>query len=248
MRRVIALVALTALLTAACKIETNFGMVISADGSATIILEVGMDEEAQGFFLQDGADPFEDQDLPDLGWSPVREERRGDMTFWIRQTDVADVTALGDELAGDAASMLDDFRVTVTSDRVTVQGSASADDAFGGGEGFDPRVFEESISANIRITMPGLILSHNATSRRDNELTWAVPVLGSGLEIHAESDPTQQAAGEGGGLTTAIIIGVAALAAAGGAFLFMRRKEGGGMPEAVVAEGMPPPKAPSADE
>jgi hypothetical protein len=83
MRRLIILAALVALVTTACKIETNFGAVINADGSGTLIVEMGMDEEAQSFFLQDGSDPFDDQDMSDFPDARQRQERRGDMDFWI---------------------------------------------------------------------------------------------------------------------------------------------------------------------
>ena len=42
MRRLIVIAAVLALVTAACKLETNFGAVINADGSGTIIGEIGL--------------------------------------------------------------------------------------------------------------------------------------------------------------------------------------------------------------
>ena len=92
MRRLIVLASLLALVATACKIETNFGAVIGANGSGTMVAEVGMDEEAQGFLLTDTTDPFEGNDLAECEGARTREENRGDMKFWIIECDVDDIT------------------------------------------------------------------------------------------------------------------------------------------------------------
>jgi hypothetical protein len=250
MRRLIVLASLVALATAACKIETNFGAVINADGSGRIIAEIGMDDEAQGFFMQDVDDPFEDQDLADLPGATTRTERRGDMTFWIVEAEVDDIMAFQGDIVGDEASMLDSFTITITDELVTVRGTASAEDAFGGGEGFDQQLFEESITANIRITMPGSIISHNADSRSGNELTWRVPVMGGTLDIQAQSDPTGTPASAGGGIPIWLIVALAAVAAVAVVwFLNKKRNPAAAAPAPVAApEAADDPMAPPADE
>lgn len=221
MRRLIALAALVALVTSACKIETNFGAVINPDGSGTIIFEFGMDDEAQGFL---GDDPFEDQDLADLPGARQSTERRGDMTFWVVTADVDDITDFQDEIVG-GDSLLDSFSITITDSRVTVRGSASADDAFGGGDDmFDAGMFEDVVTANVRITMPGSIISHNADSQNGNELTWRVPVTGGTLDIQAESDPTGSPASGGGGFPIWLIVVLAAVVALAVVYFLNKKK------------------------
>lgn len=250
MRRFMALAALVALVTAACKIETNFGAVINADGSGTIIAEVGMDDEAQSFFMEDIDDPFEDIDLADLPGARTRQERRGDMDFWIVEADVADITAAQSELVGAADSLLETFTITITDELVTVTGTASADDAFGDAdEMFDPQVFEDSISANLKITMPGRITSHNATSQDGNTLIWAIPVLsGEPLTVEAQSDPhgTPASGSGGGGIPLWVIVLIVAVIALAALYALNQRKKGGAPQPATAAptegtEAPPPP-------
>lgn len=254
MRRLIILAALVALVTTACKIETNFGAVINADGSGTLIVEMGMDEEAQSFFLQDTDDPFEDQDMSDFPNARQRQERRGDMDFWIVEADVEDIAAETQTVLALDNSLLESFSITITDTLVTVTGTASGEDFGDAGGEFDPSVMEDSVSANVKITMPGSITSHNATSQNGNELTWKIPLFGGPLEINAQSDPTGTPAVSGGGLSLPLIIGALALLAAA-AFFFLRKKSADAA-GAVAAEGMgnapqaPPatPEAPAADE
>lgn len=245
MRRLMMVAALLALVAAACKIETNFGAVINADGSGTIIAEIGMDEEAQGFFLQDVSDPFEGNDMSECPGARTSEEQRGDLKFWIIECDVADITANTGLLEDNENSMVSDFSITVTDTLVTVSGSASAEDTLGSeAEGFDPGVLEDSISANVKITMPGRILEHNADSKDGNTLTWKVPILGGNLDIQATSDPTGPAdSSGGGGFPTWLIAVIAVVVLAGGYYFMTQRKKGGSAPAAPAGDVPPPPPA-----
>jgi hypothetical protein len=247
MRRLITLVALVALVTTACKIETNFGAVINADGSGTLIVEMGMDEEAQSLLLQDGDDPFDDQDMSDFPDARQRQERRGDMDFWIVEADVDDIASETGKVLALDNSLLESFSVTITDTLVTVSGTASGEDFGEAGGEFDPSIIEDSVSANVKITMPGAITSHNATSQSGNELTWAIPLFGGPLQISAASDPTGTPASAGGGLSLFLIIGALALLAIA-AFFFLRKKSADAA-GAVATEDMgaaPSPMAPAA--
>lgn len=244
MRRVIPLALLLAVVLSACKIETNFGAEINADGSGVVILEAGMDDEAQGFFMEGIDDPFEDRACSDLPGASTSEERRGDMTFWIVRVPVSDISDLSAIESCDDNSLLESFNVSVTANQVTVTGSASAEDAFGPSDDFDPAVFEDSVSANVRITMPGSIINHNADSQNGNELTWRVPVLGGNLNIEASSDPTGTPASSGGGGMSTILliaIGVAVLGVA--AYFFMNKRKPAAATAAPAAGDSAPPVA-----
>ena len=222
MRRLIVLAALVALVATACKLETNFGAVINADGSGTIIGEIGLDDEAAELFLQ-GEDPFEGNELTDLEGARTKEERRGDMTYYIVEVDVDDISEAEQELIDGDNSLLSNLDISVTDTLVTVTGSASADESLGGeADGFDPEVFEDSISASVYFTMPGSITSHNADRQDGNTLYWDVPVLGGTLEIQAQSDPTgTPASGSSDGFPT-WAYGVIAVLLAAAAWYFLR--------------------------
>jgi hypothetical protein len=232
--------ALLALVATACKIETNFGAVIEADGSGVVIAEVGMDEEAQGFLLTEGSDPFEDNDLSDCEGARTREETRGDLRFWIVECDVDDITEFESMMSTTDNTFLESFDITVTDTLVSVTGRASAEDTLGGEtEGFDPTVLEDSISANLKITMPGRILDHNADSQSGNTLTWEIPVLGGTLDVQASSDPTgTPASGGGGGFPMWLIAVIVVVVLGGGYYLYTQNKKKGGADA--------PPAAPAA--
>jgi len=245
MRRLIVMASLLALVATACKIETNIGGTINADGSGTIVTEVGMDEEAKGFLLADGADPFESNDLGDCPGARTREEQRGDLTFYIIECDVADVTAFENMMTSTENTMLSSFDITVTDTLVSVTGTASAEDTLGTeAEGFDPTLFQQSISANLRITLPGRITDHNADSQDGNTLTWVIPVLGGTLDVQASSDPTgTSSGGGGGGFPTWLIAVIAVVVLGGGYYLWTQNKKKGGGTAAISDT---PPPAPTA--
>jgi len=240
MRRLIVMASLLALVATACKIETNIGAVINANGSGTIVTEIGMDEEAKGFFLSEaGADPFEGNDLANCEGARTREEQRGDLTFYIIECDVADITEFENTMTSTENTMLTSFDITVTDTLVSVSGTASAEDALGSEvEGFDPALLEESISANLKITLPGRILNHNADSQSGNTLTWDIPILGGTLDVEASSDPSgTPAGGGGGGFPTWLIAVIVVVVLGGGYYLWTQNKKKG---NAAPADTPPP--------
>lgn len=247
MRRLMVVASLLALVAAACKIETNFGVAINADGTGTIVAEVGFDEEAAGFFLEGDTDPFEGNDLSDCPGARTSEETRGDMTFYIIECDVDDLAELQDAALEGENSLLSDFQITVTDDLITVTGSASAEESLGDDvEGFDPATLEDSFSANLLITMPGRILEHNADSQDGNTLKWAIPILGGTLDVSASSDPKGSPAGGGGGGIPVWLIAVIAVVVLGAGYWLMTQKKGGGAAPAAAGEGdFPPPPPPT---
>ena len=246
MRRLIILSALLALAATACKIETNYGAVINKDGSGTIVAEIGLDEEAQGFFLQDGTDPFSSQALAGLPGARTRQETRGDLTFYVVEADVTDVSQIEEQILGDSESLFSAFSVTVTETKVSVAATADPSASLGTqAEGFDPAVFEDSISANVKITLPGKILTHNADSVDGNTLTWKIPVMGGALNIQAESDPNGTPGGSGGSFPLWILAVVAAVAIAIVVYAVMQRKKPAAAGATPMTGGtdLPPPPA-----
>jgi hypothetical protein len=252
MRRILLLAAVLALVTAACKIETNFAATIEADGTGVLVAELGFDDEAKDLLLQGGADPFEGNDLANVPGATTSEETRGDMTFYLIEVPFDDVEQLEQGLLGNENALVNTFDVTVTPDRVTVNGTADAETLGDQAEGFDPALFEESVSANIKLTLPGRILSHNADSQDGNTLMWEVPIFGGTLDIQAESDPTQDPAGDGGGFPIWLIVLIVVVVVGAIAYFVVRGRSGGGTstaeaPTAPEPEGdaMPPTPPPA---
>jgi hypothetical protein len=228
------LAVVVALITAACKIETNFAATIEADGTGVLIAELGFDDEAQDLLFQGGADPFEGNDLAQVPGATTSEETRGDMTFYLIEVPFDDVEQLEQGLLGDENALVNAFDVTITENRVKVSGTADAESLDEQAEGFDPAIFEESVSASIRLTLPGRILSHNADSQDGNTLTWAVPIFGGTLDIQAESDPTQEPGGDGGFPIWLIVLIVVVVV--GAVAFFVVRGRSGGTPAAAPAD------------
>ena len=249
MKRLLILVAAVALLTTACKIEVNAHFIINADKSGTVKLEIGMDDEVMQFAAMSGetltADTiFEDMDLGDVPNARVSEERRGNMTFFIVEVPIDDITEAQNLADGPIEGFGDDFSITFTDDRVTVQGRTTMDDALGGAgddmAGMPPEMMAEFFEINLRITMPGKVLEHNATSQSGSTLTWNLDMTSPFVDIYAQSDP--RASAGGGGIPIWVWI------AAGGALalviLFLVARSRGGKPAAAPATAAPTADAP----
>lgn len=242
MRRLIPLLMLLALISTACRIESNLIADINADGSGVIGAEIGYDEEAASFIEQftQGEDPFADSPMAAMPGAQSREEDRGGMHFLISTVEVEDIAAaIEQSAAADPNSLVQEFSVTVTANRVEVTGRGSLAGAMAGAEGMlSPDQLAESVSANIRLTLPGAILESNATSQDGNTLTWALPIAGGDVEISAVSDPTRSPGG-GFPLWAIIVIAAAAVAAIGAVVLYSRRRGGAATPPAPPISEMP---------
>jgi predicted small secreted protein len=247
MRRLLPLVALLALLTAACRIETNIGADIKANGSGVITAEIGYDEEAAGLIEQfgEGEDLFTENPLADLPNVQVSEEDRDGMHYRVYTAEVEDVEAfITERMAGESGGLIEQFSLTIEPDRVEVTGRGSAGAAMEGAGDFEgmtnPALLAESLSINLRLTLPGKILEHNADSQDGSTLTWSIPFTGEALDIRAVSDPSQS---EGGGFPLWAIIVIAAVVVAGIAAIALvgRRRS-----RTAVAPPPPPPDLPPA--
>ncbi len=236
MRRLIVVAALLALVASACKIETNYGAVIHEDGTATLVQEIGMDQEAQTNLMPEGTDPFEGQPLAELPGARTRTETRGDMTFWIIEADLTLDELKAQLLNSGQEGLLTAFDVQVTDTKVTVTGTGDTSNSLATeSEGFDPAMFASALSANFKLTLPGRIGTNNADSVSGNTLTWSIPVTGGVVDIQAES--TLGAAGGGGFPWWIIIVAGVLLLGIVGWFVMRGRKP------AMAADTPPPPPA-----
>jgi hypothetical protein len=260
MRRLLILVAALALLTTACKIEVNAVFTINADKSGEVTLEIGYDDEVADLAAAQGTDPaemFSEIDLESMPGAEMTEERRGDLNFRIIKVPIDDLTT-AQGLGGDMTQGLaDSFQISFTDDRVVVQGSTTLNDALGGDtgdlSGFSPEMMAEFFTINIRITMPGKILDHNATSVDGNTLTWAVDLAAPTLDIYAESNPNESPGGSSVLWYVLIAAGVVVLGLL--FWLWTRSRSGGGgggaaapaAPPAPTAGDVSPPPPPPAE-
>ncbi len=244
MRRLLPLLALLVLLTTACRIETNIGAQINADGSGVISVEIGLDDEAADVMEQfgGGEDPFAENPLADYPEAEFREETRGGMNFRIWSAQVEDIEAvLQEQMVSGPDNFIEELSLDITPNRVEVVGRTSAGASMGDLEGIgdfmSAEELVESFVFNLRLTLPGKILEHNADAKDGNTLTWRIPITGETLDVRAVSDPTQS---EGGGFPIWAIIVIAVVVVAGiGAIALLGRKRG-----RAAAPPPPPPPAP----
>jgi len=245
MKRLLPLLALLILLTAACRIETNIGAQINADGSGVISAEVGLDDEAADVLEQfgGGEDPFAENPLADYPEAELREETRGGMNFRIWSAQVDDIeSVLQEQMVSGPDSFIEELNLDITPNRVEVvartTAGASIGDLEGIGDFMSAEELAESFAINLRLTLPGKILEHNADAKDGNTLTWRIPITGEALDVRAVSDPTQS---EGGGFPLWAIIVIAAVVVAGiGAVALLGRRRS--------RTAVPPPPPPPAPE
>lgn len=247
MRRMLILVAAVALLATACKIEINAEFTINADRSGVVVFEFGYDDEVAELAEANGESPdslLSDFDIEDMPGAEVTTERRGDMTFQVVTVPVEDFNEAAG-LGGDVAEGLtDDFQITFTDELVTVRGSTTLDDALGDDgdtAAFPPEMLADFFSVNIRITMPGKVLDHNATSASGNTLTWELDLTSGSLDVFAESDPRASSSSSSILLYVAIAAGVVLVLLL--AWMMMRKRGGssGGAPPPFEAAAPPAP-------
>jgi len=163
------------------------------------------------------------------------------MTFYIVTIPVEDITE-PQNLGGDAtAGLTEDIAITFTEELVSVTASVDAGEALGSGGELDmvsPEMLAESFTVNVRITMPGEILSHNADNQSGNTLTWNVDLVAGGpLDIQAQSDPRGSESSGGIPIWVFIAAGVVLVALIG---WFLMKGRGGSKTAAPPAAGAPP--------
>ncbi len=237
MRKIWLLAVVAALLTTACRIETNILIGLNADGSGSFGFEIGMDEEfrqllaeqGEGFALDDFSSGF--AGLPSATTS---ERQEGDMMFSVVTVDFADaaefqeVIAAGGEEGTDIDVVWTEDEVVITA---TLEGTGGLGDLGGadddqsgvgdfdlgaGLEGFATSFF----SGSVIVDMPGDVKDHNADSvLPDGRLQWDLKLDGSNVEIRAVSSLS-----EGGGFPAWLIAVLVLAALAAIAWLSARRK------------------------
>lgn len=193
MRKYLIMFALLAVVLTACRIESNVILDIEEDGSALVGAEIGFDEEFRELLGDMGEASPEDLfgDLPDFGGDDVvtTERTEGDMTFYGVTTAVDDLSTFDASAAG--GEVFETFSYTFDEETATLSATVAATDLgdAGGDLPIDPSMItEEFFSANVIVSMPGTVTSHDADEvRSDGTLVWKIPFTGS-KAISATSD------------------------------------------------------------
>ena len=257
MKRAIPLVVLAVLLSS-CTIRFDVNTTIRGDGSGTLALEVGFDEEFRRFAEDNGGSTLEfTGDLEDVppGWSAVEFSRDGfeGMRISVEFDSIADLDARLAEFAetsGDSTPLTlvetsgltrnghgYDFQTKISNleeGLTAVAGGAGGDGDFTF-DGPDPAaLFGDVFKIRYILTLPGEITSDNADSISGNTLTWNIGISDDGRVLTASSS--------GGGDSFPILAIVAVIAALIVAFVFIqagkRRREyqdGSGDPHQPVS-------------
>ncbi|MDH5371979.1 MAG: hypothetical protein OEX97_03450 [Acidimicrobiia bacterium] len=219
MRRLIPIVVLAVLLTG-CKVKIDQGFELNSDGSGTASIVFGFDQELVEMMssFSPGGDPFEDlsADLPG-GWDS-KDWSEGDysgMEASISFGNLAELHSIADLMFTGEDGLLQSFMVESTGDggfrfEASMSGESFQADMQGmEGFGFDGSLDELSetfFDAELRIKLPGEVISHNADHEEsDGTLVWDVRLTDSGRMIRAESVP-------GGGLPLIPIAAAGAVA------------------------------------
>jgi hypothetical protein len=177
------------LVLAACRIESNIGLDIAEDGSAKLTIEVGFDDEFLALLGSQGGGFTEDDLLGDLisgTDGEFTERREGDMNYFATTTDIADLSTWDGDV--DTAGF-SNFSYSFDDEGARLSASLVPDDSsgLGGDLGFDPSaITDDFISANLVVTMPGTVTSHNADEVRNGALVWNIGLTGT-TEVSAES-------------------------------------------------------------
>ncbi len=204
MRKIWLLALVAALLTTACRIETNVLIDLNADGTGSFGFEFGMDDEFRQLIAAEGGG-FDLDDIfgglgGDLPGATFTERTEGDMMFTVFTVDF-DGAGEFQELIAAGAGTGGDIDVQWTEDSVAINatlegtgGDGGLDllgDAGGDFGDFDLGAsFAESFfSGSVIVGMPGEVTSHNADRvLSDGRLQWDLSLDGSDVEISAVSD------------------------------------------------------------
>lgn len=190
---------LVALVLAGCQLTAELNVVVEPDGSGTVEIGIGLDDDA----LERRPDVFDELDVDDLveaGWVFTGPVREGDRTWLRASRDFASPDELGpliDDVAGTDGPFRDfsltresAFAETIYAFRGTVDFAGGLDEITDDpelAEALDAEPVElleerlgaaidRLISVQVAVRLPGEVES-NATTRASNGAVWSPSVL-----------------------------------------------------------------------
>lgn len=197
---------------AGCELRLGTDVTVEPDGSGHLELAVGFDDQLASLLRDAGFDL--DTDLEALRvaaptWTVEREPQPGGGSVLRLGSDFADpdgFAALTEDLYAalddQDGRLFDDLRVDVSGGRVRFSGrigllAPRVPGAEGAGVTFDEQDLtrlleergEEFVDYEVRVSLPGEVLAHDADRADGSVLVWDAPV-GSMRRISATSDPS----------------------------------------------------------
>lgn len=178
MKRILILVALLAVLTAGCRADVRLLLDVTENGSGTLSSEVGIDQQLRDLIDRlagDSESIISGLDLGLVGEGNTQVD--GDMTVYTTEIAFDDVDTISEAAAGNFTS----FSLVLTDDGTALE--ATLDLA---GElditqfPIDPNTIDsETLEAQIIVSLPGEIDTHNADNvRSDGRYSWNIPLDG----------------------------------------------------------------------
>lgn len=196
---------------AACELRTELNIAVEDDGSGTVEVAVGLDEEA----LERRPDVFEELDLSDLegtGWEISGPEEEGDGFTWLRATHrygaPEEVGPLVDQVAGEGGPLRDfelvrddefaetRYRFGGTVDFTAGAGAIADDPELAEALGAEPiqlledrigAAIDELVRVQVAVRLPGDV-SSNAPTQASNGAVWRPSIVErEAVELQATS-------------------------------------------------------------
>ncbi len=191
MRKYLLIFAMLAIVLTACRIETNVNLDIEEDGSAVVLVEVGMDDEFREAMTGQTGATEEDfiNEILSIGDTSLVQRSEGDMSYFGAAQEIDDLSqGLPVEAANEMFTAFDyTFDENGASLKASIQSADTGDFGdFQGLGGIGEGLIGDIFSANVIVQMPGNVTSHNADEVRNGALVWNIPLSGS-LDIQAES-------------------------------------------------------------
>ena len=209
MRR-LALIGFLALISSACTLDVNIGVLLTPSGSGTVSVDIATDDEFESLFALTGRE-FEDLVASrgrDVGLSFV--VITGDKTRYFAEGSEVSPRVLEDMLEG-LAPGIGPVDVTATESALELDAQLSALTDIGDVavyfEGTDPAQFEDDVSVTLNLSVPGTLDSSTASSTGAGDLTWQIPFSNEPTRVFARS--ILQEEGSSSFSWTAVVISVA---------------------------------------
>jgi FMN phosphatase YigB (HAD superfamily) len=179
-------------LATACQVDVRVDVAVDDDGSGTVTVGAGLDEEAMAR-IPDLADQLRTDDLEAAGWTVTGPEQESDGVTWVRASkpfdDPEQASAIIDEIAGDDGPFRD-FTVTRSQSfgetSFTVEGVADFSDGLAS---FTDERVSELLGDGFGGNLDQIEDDTGAPAAEQVSVTFAAELPGGGTEVF-ELDPT----------------------------------------------------------
>ncbi len=186
-----------ALLTASCRAELNFAVMLEEDGSGNFTIEAGIDDELENLLgnvpdIEALTLALEAFDFGTLVGGEVGEYREGDMRYRTLSTGFADFEELRRDLIQVEGSPFRELMLVRSDEDMSIEAEVVLPDLGALIEAtelpFDPGILDnDALLASLRIQLPGTVDAHDADRIDGEVLVWELPLSGGVTTISAHS-------------------------------------------------------------